>query len=103
MRKVKVFYKNDFAGILEETENGFKFAYDDDFKRKKTPLSVSLPLGGSPFISAKMFPFFEGLLPEGWYLDIISAKYKIDKQDTFGIMLATFGDTVGAVRIEEIK
>ena len=103
MRKAKVFLQNELAGILEETENGFKFAYDNEFKSKNIPISASLPVKDSPFESKTMFPFFEGLLPEGWYLDIISEKYKIDKKDLFSIMIATFADTVGAVTLEEIK
>ena len=103
MRKAKVFYKNELAGFLEETEEGFRFYYDDEFKNKNTPISASLPLKGSPFKNKTLFPFFEGLLPEGWYLDIISAKNKIDKKDLFAILLATSGDTIGAVSLEEIK
>jgi len=103
MRKAKVLLNDELAGILEETENGFRFAYDGAFKNKSIPISASLPIKDSPFESKTMFPFFEGLMPEGWYLDIISEKYKIDKKDLFGIMLATFADTIGAVTLEEIK
>jgi serine/threonine-protein kinase HipA len=42
-----------------------------------------------------------GLLPEGWYLDLASKKLKIDKDDKFGLLLATCKDTVGAVSIRQ--
>ncbi|MCW3081692.1 HipA N-terminal domain-containing protein [Segetibacter sp.] len=34
------------------------------------PVSLTLPLKDQPYTSNVMFPFFDGLIPEGWLLDI---------------------------------
>lgn len=102
-RKAKIYFKGKLAGLLKETENGYEFTYDSDFIKNKIPVSVSLPLRKDPFESNELFPFFEGLLPEGWYLDIVSKSLKIDKNDKFGLLLATCGDTIGAINVVEDK
>ena len=101
-RKAKVLFKNELAGMIEETENGYRFTYNGEFAKNKIPISVSLPLRAEPYESKTLFSFFEGLLPEGWYMDLVSSKLKIDKNDHFGLLLATCQDTIGAVSIEAI-
>ena len=102
-RKGVVYFKGEKAGIIEEIGQGYRFTYEQNFAQKKLSISVSLPASAIPYESDKLFPFFVGLLPEGWYLDIVAAKLKIDKRDSFGILLATCKDTIGAVSIEELK
>ena len=101
-RKAIVFSNRQKAGILEETERGYKFTYDKDFIDKQVPISISLPLQEEPYESEELFPFFQGLLPEGWYLDIVASTLKIDKEDDYGILLATCKETIGAISIKEI-
>ena len=31
MRQAKVYYKNDFAGIIQESEDGFEFQYTEEY------------------------------------------------------------------------
>lgn len=100
-RKAIVNYHERLAGHLSETENGFRFAYDENYLRSGQPVSVSLPLRREPYESKELFSFFQGLLPEGWYLDIVSATSKIDSNDSFGLLLATTGDTIGAVTVHK--
>ena len=57
--------------------------------KKNVPISVTLPLRNEPYESEDLFPFFQGLLPEGWYLEIVASTLKIDKEDDYGILLAT--------------
>jgi serine/threonine-protein kinase HipA len=102
-RKALVYFKDLEAGVLEEYKNGFRFTYNEDFKKKGIPISVSLSLLNRSHESSELFPFFEGLLPEGWYLDIVSAALKIDKTDHFGLLISTCRETMGAVSIREIK
>lgn len=101
-RKAMVMFHNVRAGLLEETGWGYRFTYGPEFIAKNIPISFSLPVNGSPFESKQLFPFFMGLLPEGWYLEIVVTRLKIDKNDVFGILLATCKDTVGAVSIEAV-
>ena len=101
LRTVKVNYQGRLAGLLSETENGYRFVYDQNYLQNGQPISVSLPLRSEPYESEKLFSFFEGLLPEGWYLDIVRATEKIDNKDSFSLLLATTGDTIGAVTIQK--
>lgn len=106
IRKAKVFYKNDFAGYLSETSEGYVFQYDLEFLKKNITISISLPPREEPYKSKELFPFFKGLLPEGWYLNIVSATQKVDSKDSFGVLISTASsDTIGAVTVrrEEIN
>lgn len=100
-RKADIYFKDREAGVLEEHEKGFRFTYNKEFKKSGIPISVSLPVTVETYESRELFSFFVGLLPEGWYLDIVSATLKIDKNDKFGLLLATCGDTPGAVSIRK--
>lgn len=100
-RTAKVNYQNQLAGYLSETENGYRFVYDKNYLKNGQPISISLPLQSEPYESEKLFSFFEGLLPEGWYLNIVSNTEKVDAKDSFGLLLATTGDTIGAVTLKK--
>lgn len=102
-RKAKVNYNDQLAGYLFETENGFQFVYDQNYLGTGQPVSVSLPLRKESYESRELFSFFRGLLPEGWYLNIVSATAKIDTNDSFGLLMATTGDTIGAVTVHPSK
>lgn len=104
LRKAQVFYKNELAGIITETQNGYIFEYDQVFLKKNIPISMSLPPREEPYHSKELFSFFKGLLPEGWYLNIVSATQKVDDKDYFGLLLASAsGDTAGAVTVTKVE
>ena len=102
-RQAKVNYNHQLAGYLWETESGFRFTYDKEYVPQGKPISISLPLRKEPYESAELFSFFRGLLPEGWYLNIVSATAKIDANDSFGLLLATTADTIGAVTVHKTE
>ena len=102
-RNALVKYNDLLAGHLSETENGCKFVYDTGYLEKGQSISLSLPLRKEPYESRELFSFFEGLLPEGWYLNIVSATAKIDPHDAFGLLLATTSNTIGAVTVHKSK
>ncbi len=103
MRKAEVFYSDELAGYLTETTSGYTFQYDPEFLKKNIPIAVSLPPRAEPYQSKELFPFFKGLLPEGWYLDIVSAAQKIDSKDYFGLLIGTAKtDTAGTVTIQKV-
>ena len=101
-RKCEVYMHDEFAGILTESVDGYTFIYDEEFLKTGNSISFSLPLSSEPYKSEKLFYFFEGLLPEGWTMDIYSTVLKIDKSDKFGMLLATCHDCIGAVTVKEI-
>lgn len=67
------------------------------------PVSLTLPLRKAPYTSKVLFPFFDGLIPEGWLLDIAQKNWKLNPRDRMGLLLACCKDCIGAVSIEEVK
>lgn len=100
-----VYYKDIFAGTLVKSDSGFIFTYDDFyFKNKKNrPISLLFPLDKQEYQSNTLFPFFDGLIPEGWLLEVAIKRYKLDYKDRFQILLETCSDCIGAVSIRKEK
>ena len=104
IRKAQVFYKEKLAGYLTESKDGYIFQYDKEFLKEDILISLSLPPKEEPYESKELFSFFRGLLPEGWYLDIVGATQKVDTKDLFGVLLSTTSvDTIGAVTVREME
>jgi serine/threonine-protein kinase HipA len=105
MRKAKIYMHEFFAGILTEDENGYHFVYEPSYLESAfaEPVSLSLPLSGNKFSSNVLFPFFDGLIPEGWLLEIAERNWKINPRDRMGILLATCRDCIGAVSVEPFE
>lgn len=89
------------AGLIEETEEGYRFSYLPEWLASPgaVPVSLTLPLTAEPTTTRTLHPFFENLLPEGWLLEIATAKLKTAKDDAFGLLLATCADCIGAVEV----
>ena len=101
MRRGVVSLSGQRVGEIEETELGSRFAYDSDWlaSPQAVPISHTLPLRAEPYESRGLHPFFENLLPEGWLLELATTKLKIAKDDSFGVLLATCADCIGAVEV----
>jgi serine/threonine-protein kinase HipA len=104
MRRAKVLFQEKIAGILSEDEHGFHFQYEELYLKdeKSLAISLTLPLRDNPYDSKMLFPFFDGLIPEGWLLNIAQKNWKINPRDRMGILLKTCTDCIGAVSIIEI-
>ncbi len=102
-RKAYVYVEDQLAGVLSETEVGYSFQYNLDYLSHvdATPVSLTLPLNPNEYTSKILFPFFDGLIPEGWLLSIVSKNWKINLNDRFGLLLAACKDPIGNVKIEE--
>lgn len=106
MRQGKVLYKNHLAGIITEIDDGeYLFEYDkkyiEDFPNQE--ISFSFPVSHKIYKDQRLFPFFEGLIPEGWLLDIASENWKINKNDRMGLLLACCKNCIGAVSVEPLN
>ncbi|MEN8251073.1 MAG: HipA N-terminal domain-containing protein [Bacteroidota bacterium] len=98
--KGNVYYNDTFSGTIEETDSGFRFMYDKQYVEVKgNPISVTLPLSIEPYESNTMFPFFDGLIPEGWLLDIAAEYWKIKPNDRMKLLLTVCEDCIGAVSV----
>lgn len=89
------------VGTIRETPAGIRFRYDSAWLSRpdRVAVSLTLPLQESPYEWATLHPFFQNLLPEGWLLEISTAKLKISPDDAFGLLLSLCADCVGAVEI----
>ena len=87
MRKAEVLVNNRLAGILEEkSEGGYQFSYTQEI-----------------YQSEYLFPFFTNMLAEGSNKEVQCRLHKINKNDLFGLLLATAGtDTIGNILIKRI-
>ena len=72
MRQAHIFYKDQSAGILTENDAGYEFRYLPEYLSLETAKAVSLtlPLQEAIYTSSVLFPSFDGLIPEGWLLNI---------------------------------
>ena len=97
----KVYFDEKFAGILERGDGEFLFTYDPSYLTAPCalPISLTLPLRSEPYISRTLFPFFDGLIPEGWLLDLAVKNWKINPNDRYSLLLTVCNDCIGAVRV----
>ncbi|RLD19228.1 MAG: phosphatidylinositol kinase [Bacteroidetes bacterium] len=105
MRKGKVYFKDHFAGIIMETHDGeYVFQYDTRFVKEHPSefITFTMPVTHTPYTDKRLFPFFEGLIPEGWLLDIASKNWKINLNDRMGLLLACCQNCIGAVSVVPI-
>jgi serine/threonine-protein kinase HipA len=101
MRQAQVYYKNELAGTIRETDEEFLFQYNAEYLAKATskPVSLTLPLQQKAFTSKVLFPFFDGLIPEGWLLNIAVTNWKINPNDRFGLLMSLCKDSIGCVSV----
>ena len=92
------------AGWLTQEDEGYHFVYDDAYLKSEKPLAISLtlPLRGEVYSSKVMFPFFDGLIPEGWLLDIAERNWKLNPRDRMGLLMACCKDCIGAVSVHPV-
>ena len=105
MRQGRVFYNDVPAGVVTEDENGYSFVYDSAYLEREDsqPVSLTLPLQREPFRSNVLFSFFDGLIPEGWMLNIAERNWKINRRDRMALLLACCRDCIGNVSVEPIE
>ncbi len=98
--KAKVCFENKLAGILCYVEGIYTFKYNLDYLTGGgLPIAYSLPLSIETYESDMLFPFFEGLLSEGWLRDIQCRTQKVDKKNLLKRLILNGRDMVGAVSI----
>ena len=95
--------KNKYCGTVLETDHGYVFKYDSEYLKSENAeaVSLTLPLSEKPYQSKTLFAFFDGLIPEGWLLDLAEKNWKINYKDRMGLLLTCCKDCIGAVSIEK--
>ncbi len=104
MRRANIYYKNQLAGILSETDIGYRFEYLSEYLSSDNaqPVSLTLPLSEKPYESIVLFPAFDGLIPEGWLLDVALRNSDISSLDRMSLLLLCCRDCIGALSVVEI-
>ena len=97
-RTAYVYVRNVYAGMVCETD-------DQEYMNRvdASPVSLTLPLSEEAYESKTLFPFFDGLIPEGWLLGAVSRNWKIDTKDRFGLLLVACKDAIGNVSVRGEK
>lgn len=72
-------------------KNGCRCGFSDNALKQKT-IYIQY------FVSV-----FDGLIPEGWLLDVVSRNWKVDRNDRFGLLLIACRDSIGNVSIRGEK
>ncbi len=106
MRQAIIKYNNINSGVLTELDSGdYEFVYDELYIQHHPQLFITfqMPVTSRPYRSKRLFPFFDGLIPEGWLLNIASESWRINKNDRMGLLLACCQDTIGAVSVYPVK
>lgn len=105
MKQAKIFYKDLLAGILTENDAGYEFHYLTEYLSLENAkaISLTLPLQEEPYTSPVLFPFFDGLIPEGWLLDVALRNTDISILDRMSLLLICCKDCIGAVSVVPIE
>lgn len=74
MKQAAIYLYDRKAGLLTEDET----------------VSLTLPLTEQIYRDKVLFPFFDGLIPERWLLDIAEKSWKINNRDRMSLLLACF-------------
>jgi serine/threonine-protein kinase HipA len=102
MKKGKVYFHETHVGAVEQNESGYHFTYSEEYVRNPIhgAISQTLPVRSEPYTDEKnMLPFFDGLIPEGFLLDIALKNWKLNEKDRMELLLSVCKDCIGAVSV----
>ena len=105
MRQAEIYRKEKLAGVLTEDGGEYRFCYDEAYLNREDarPVSLTLPLQREVFVSPVLFPFFDGLIPEGWLLDVALRNTDISILDRMSLLLLCCKDCIGSVSVVPIN
>ena len=92
---------NQLAGVLTENEEGYTFVYNSSYLAlpEAEAISLTMPLQSQAYQDKVLFPFFDGLIPEGWLLSVAKNTWKINARDRMSLLIACCKDCIGAVSV----
>ena len=101
MRQAQIYRKGILAGTLTEDGGEYTFCYDTQYlsSPQAVAISLTLPLQPEAYTSPVLFPFFDGLIPEGWLLDVALRNTDISVLDRMSILLLCCKECIGSVSV----
>ncbi len=101
MKKADIYLDEVLCGILTEDNDGFHFQYTEEYLLREDGMALSptMPLSREIYEKEVMFPVFDGLIPEGWLLDIVSNNWKIDVRDRMSLLMKCCADCIGNISV----
>ncbi len=105
MRQAGIYRKDKLAGMLTEDGGEYTFQYDEKYlaSRSAEPISLTLPLQKEAYVSPVLFPFFDGLIPEGWLLDVALRNTDISVLDRMSLLLLCCKECIGSVSVVQLN
>lgn len=105
MRQAEIYRKDILAGILTEDGGEYRFCYDGSYLMRDDalPISLTLPLQEEAFVSPVLIPFFDGLIPEGWLLDVALRNTDISILDRMSLLLLCCKECIGSVSVVPVQ
>ncbi len=105
MKKGDVYISDALCGHIVQDDEGFRFWYRKEWldNPKSEPVSLTLPLQEEEYRSNILFPFFDGLIPEGYLLEIAIRKFGLRSNDRMELLLKTCKDAIGNVGVVEAE
>ena len=103
VRSACVYYNNVLAGYLLQNGRRFAFLYDPQYVASRNPsIALDMPKKKRFFSSPYLFPYFQGLLPEGANKSFFCDRLGIPRSDKFMMLLKLANyETIGAVTVRE--
>ncbi|PZR38541.1 MAG: hypothetical protein DI538_09380 [Azospira oryzae] len=98
----KVLLHDKPVGDIWQDEEGYWFQYLPDYVANPIygPVSQTLPVREYVYHDDRnLIPFFDGLIPEGWLLDITVKNWKLNEKDRMELLLTVCKDCIGAVGV----
>lgn len=91
--------------MLTEDGGEYTFKYDDAYlaSASAAAISLTLPLQQETYTSPVLFPFFDGLIPEGWLLDVALRNTDISVLDRMSLLLLCCKVCIGSVSVVPIN
>ena len=105
MRQAEIYRKDILTVILTEEGGEYRFCYDEAYLAREDaqPVSLTLPLQTEAFVNPVLFPFFDGLIPEGWLLDVALRNTDISVLDRMSLLLLCCKECIGSVSVVPIN
>lgn len=107
VREGMVLANGQMAGYIREyrqdTRESYTFQYAPEYLVTGSPVGHAFPLQEAAFEFDVLPPFFENLISEGWIRTHQSKQARLDKQDSFGLLLANGDEMIGALSVIPVE